>query len=79
MTCLHNIRYKKLYDNKVFPLGSTEKLLSSTQNDTFSNPRRYAFLLKDAKILGKMFEAEEDKKGVSSLARCVGQEGYTFL
>ena len=53
MTCLHNIRYKKLYDNKVFPLGSTEKLLSSTQNDTFSNPRRYAFLLKDAKILGK--------------------------
>lgn len=43
MTCLHNIRYKKLYDNKVFPLGSTEKLLSSTQNDTFSNPRRYSF------------------------------------
>lgn len=42
MTCLHNIRYKKLYDNKVFPLGSTEKLLSSTQNDTFSNPRRYS-------------------------------------
>ena len=49
MTCLHNIRYKKLYDNKVFPLGSTEKLLSSTQNDTFSNPRRYAFLLKEAR------------------------------
>lgn len=24
--------------------------------------QRYAFLLKDAKILGKMFEAEEDKK-----------------
>lgn len=45
MTCLHNIRYKKLYDNKVFPLGSTEKLLSSTQNDTFSNPRRYSFQL----------------------------------
>lgn len=62
MTCLHNIRYKKLYDNKVFPLGSTEKLLSSTQNDTFSNPRRYSFLLKDAMILGKMFEGEGDNK-----------------
>lgn len=62
MTCLHNIRYKKLYDNKVFPLGSTEKLLSSTQNDTFSNPRRYAFLLKEARIYWKIFEAEEDKK-----------------
>ena len=24
--------------------------------------QKYAFLLKDAKILGKMFEAEEDKK-----------------
>ena len=57
MTCLHNIRYKKLYDNKVFPLGSTEKLLSSTQNDTFSNPRRYAFLLKDARNYWKMFES----------------------
>ena len=62
MTCLHNIRYKKLYDNKVFPLGSTEKLLSSTQNDTFSNPRRYAFLLKDARNSGKMFEGDGDKK-----------------
>ena len=62
MTCLHNIRYKKLYDNKVFPLGSTEKLLSSTLNDTFSNPRRYSFLLKDAMILGKMFEGEGDNK-----------------
>ena len=62
MTCLHNIRYKKLYDNKVFPLGSTEKLLSSTQNDTFSNPRRYAFLLKDARNYWKMFESEGDKK-----------------
>ena len=62
MTCLHNIRYKKLYDNKVFPLGSTEKLLSPTQNDTFSNPRRYAFLLKDARNYWKMFECEEDKK-----------------
>ena len=62
MTCLHNIRYKKLYDNKVFPLGSTEKLLSSTQNYTFSNPRRYAFLLKEAKNFGKMFEGEGDKK-----------------
>ena len=62
MTCLHNIRYKKLYDNKVFPLGSTEKLLSSTQNDTFSNPRRYAFLLKDARNYWKMFEGEGDKK-----------------
>ena len=62
MTCLHNIRYKKLYDNKVFPLGSTEKLLSSTQNDTFSNPRRYVFLLKDARNFGKMFEGEGDKK-----------------
>ena len=62
MTCLHNIRYKKLYDNKVFPLGSTEKLLSSTQNDTFSNPRRYAFLLKEARIYWKMFEGEGDKK-----------------
>ena len=62
MTCLHNIRYKKLYDNKVFPLGSTEKLLSSTLNDTFSNPRRYAFLLKEARIYWKMFEAEGDKK-----------------
>ena len=41
--------------------------------------QRYAFLLKDAKILGKMFEGEGDKKGVSSLARCVGQEGYTLL
>ena len=61
MTCLHNIRYKKLYDNKVFPLGSTEKLLSSTQNDTFSNPRRYAFLLKEARIYWKIFEAEGDK------------------
>lgn len=60
MTCLHNIRYKKLYDNKVFPLGSTEKLLSSTQNYTFSNPRRYAFLLKEAKNFGKMFEGEGD-------------------
>ena len=81
MTCLHNIRYKKLYDNKVFPLGSTEKLLSSTQNDTFSNPRRYAFLLKDARIFWKMFEGEGDKKkkGVSSLVRYVGQEGYTLL
>ena len=62
MTCLHNIRYKKLYDNKVFPLGSTEKLLSSTQNDTFSNPRRYAFLLKEARNYWKMFESEGDKK-----------------
>ena len=62
MTCLHNIRYKKLYDNKVFPLGSTEKLLSSTQNDTFSNPRRYAFLLKDARNYWKMFESEGDNK-----------------
>jgi hypothetical protein len=26
-----------------------------------------------------MFEGEGDKKGVSSLARCVGQEGYTLL
>lgn len=43
MTCLHNIRYKKLYDNKVFPLGSTEKLLSSTQNDTFSTPEKIRF------------------------------------
>ena len=51
-----------MYDNKVFPLGSTEKLLSSTQNDTFSNPRRYAFLLKDARNFGKMFEGEGDKK-----------------
>lgn len=74
MTCLHNIRYKKLYDNKVFPLGSTEKLLSSTQNDTFSNPRRYAFLLKDARNYWKMFEGEGDKKkkGVSTLARYMG-------
>lgn len=81
MTCLHNIRYKKLYDNKVFPLGSTEKLLSSTQNDTFSNPRRYAFLLKDARNYWKMFEGEGDKKKkvVSTLARYVGQEGYTLL
>ena len=62
MTCLHNIRYKKLYDNKVFPLGSTEKLLSSTQNDTFSNPRRYAFLLKDARNYWKMFESEGDNR-----------------
>ena len=30
-------------------------------------------------ILGKMFEGEGDKKkGVSTLAQCVGQEGYTF-
>ena len=62
MTCLHNIRYKKLYDNKVFPLGSTEKLLSSTQNDTFSNPRRYAFLLKEARIYWKIYESEEDNR-----------------
>ena len=61
MTCLHNIRYKKLYDNKVFPLGSTEKLLSSTQNDTFSNPRRYAFLLKDARNYWKMFVRDKKK------------------
>ena len=81
MTYLHNIRYKKLYDNKVFPLGSTEKLLSSTQNDTFSNPRRYAFLLKDARNYWKMFESEGDKKkkGVPSLARCVWQEEYTLI
>ena len=26
-----------------------------------------------------MFEGEGDKKGVSSLARYVGQEGYTLL
>ena len=26
-----------------------------------------------------MFEGEGDKKGVSSLARCMGQEGYTIL
>lgn len=62
MTCLHNIRYKKLYDNKVFPLGSTEKLFSSTQNDTFSNPRRYAFLLKEARIYWKIYESEEDNR-----------------
>ena len=43
--------------------------------------QRYAFLLKDARFLGKMFEGEGDKKkkGVSSLARYVGQEGYTLL
>ena len=42
----------QLYDNKVFPLGSAglsslvatmEKLLPSTRNDTFSNPRRDSF------------------------------------
>ena len=81
MTCLHNIRYKKLYDNKVFPLGSTEKLLSSTQNDTFSNPRRYAFLLKDARIYWKMFEGEEDKrkKVYLRLPDVWGKRGYTLL
>ena len=33
------------------------------------------------RIYWKMFEGEGDKnkKGVSSLARCMGQEGYTFL
>lgn len=79
MTCLHNIRYKKLYDNKVFPLGSTEKLLSSTQNDTFSNPRRYAFLLKDARFLVKMFEGEGDKrKSVSRLPDMLGKKDTPY-
>ena len=43
--------------------------------------QRYAFLLKDARNYWKMFEGKGDKnkKGVSSLARCVGQEGYTLL
>jgi len=37
-------------------------ILSPTREDTFSNPRRYSFLLKDAMILGKMFEGEGDNK-----------------
>ena len=39
--------------------------------------QRYAFLLKDAKILGKMFEGEGDKKGVSRMPD-EEQKGYTF-
>ena len=70
MTCLHNIiwGYKKHF------LGRNIKKSAA------SHMQRYAFLLKDARNYWKMFEGEGDKnkKGVSSLARCMGQEGYTF-
>ena len=56
-------------------------ILSPTREDTFSNPRRYSFLLKDAMIFGKMFESEGDNKKSKEkrLFCCHDQNIYVLL
>lgn len=46
----------------------------------YANERNVSLLLKDARNYWKMFEGKGDKnkKGVSSLARCMGKRRYTL-
>ena len=69
------------YNLRIERLVRTPFIRAHTHLQVILFLQRYAFLLKETRIYWKMFEGEGDKnkKGVSSLARCMGQEGYTFL